>query len=230
MSHSANVGRRCSAQVGSLVLWVFLLIGFGVLMTTSGCGRRVPKAPATPAAAPIAAWAPRNPSPAFLRAAKVLKPLPEEVQQSSELLPALFELFGTLTDDQIKTFLQRKQAKIPLKGASESTLSLFREKYGAKEAGEELVYDMHEVSVPYRSLTAAQREAFDKAEAALLTAMKSEGDNDDLLVHLYKIGAKEDLSNVDVGFSAIGHEVQYHITVRKGGSATASLAGAFAQL
>ncbi|MGD0113746.1 MAG: hypothetical protein ABSD48_17965 [Armatimonadota bacterium] len=229
MSHSANVGRRCSGQVRSLVLWPFLLIGFGVLMTASGCGRRAPKSPAVPAAAPIAAWAPKNPSPAFLRAAKVLKPLPEEVQQSSELLPALFELFGTLTDDQLKTFLQRKQDRIPLKGTGEDTRTLFEEKYGAKEAGEELVYDMHEVSVPYKSLTPAQREAFEKVKAAWPSAFMGREQNEDLLVHLYKMGAKEDLSNVAVGFYAAGHQVSFELDVKKQNGSNAMVT-AFAQL
>lgn len=229
VGHSADAGRRCSGQVRLFVVWPLLLIGFGVLMMANGCGRRAAKAPAAAAAAPIAAWAPKNPSPAFLRAAKVLKPLPEDVQEASELLPALFELFGTLTDDQIKTFLQRKQVRQPLKDLSNETRSLYTQKLGGSEVGDELVYDTHRVAIPFKSLTPPQREAFEKVKAVWTAAFRTPDQNEDLLVRLYKLGAKEDLSNVAVEFYATGHQVSFILSVKKQ-NGSSSLGTSFAQL
>lgn len=110
---------------------------------------------------------------------------------------------------------------------------MFKEKYGAKEVGGELVYSRNEVSVPFKSLTPAQRRASERVQAVWSEAMKAE-DNEDLLVRLYKNGAKEDLSNVDIAFMATGHEVSFRLVVTTKKSAKMvtinSLGRTFAQL
>jgi hypothetical protein len=157
-------------------------------------------------------WTPEDPSPEFLRAAKVLNPLPEEAGGSGfPLTIAFYEMFGALTDEQIATFLERKQAEVPA-DATDDTRALFKETYGASEVGGELVYSRNKVSVPLKSLTPAQRKAFEKVQAVWSEALKAE-DKEDLLVKLYKIGAKEDLSNVDASFRAAGHRVSLKLTV-----------------
>jgi hypothetical protein len=168
-----------------------------------------------------------------VRAAKVLKPLPEEAGGGgSPLTVAFYEMFGTLTDKQMATFLERKQGKLPA-DAPADTRALFAERFGAREVGGELVYSRNEVSVPMKSLTPAQRKAFEKVKAAWSAALKAEGE-DDLLVHLYKIGATEDLSNVDVAFMATGHEVNFllMVTLKKSANmvTTNSFGTSFAQL
>jgi hypothetical protein len=45
-------------------------------------------------------WKPSSPV-AFRRAARYLKPIPEATQSYSPMVPALWDLFGMLTDKQI---------------------------------------------------------------------------------------------------------------------------------
>jgi hypothetical protein len=93
--------------------------------------------------------------------------------------PSTYELFGSLTDDQIDQFRTTK-----------------------------------EVLVPIRSLSPEQRAALDRWFDAWRSARlgyapgEFEWVEDDYLVLLYKWGAKEDLSNVEVGFDVPeGHPV-----------------------
>jgi hypothetical protein len=210
---------------------------FVIVCVAAGCGRKAGKTPAAKATPPAGVglpdWAPKNPSPEFLRAAKVLKPLPEDAGGGgSPLTVAFYEMFGALTDQQIATFLERKQGKVG-PDTPDSARALFKEKYGAKEVGGELVYSRNEVSVPFKSLTPAQRRAFERVQAVWSEAMKAE-DNEDLLIKLYKIGAKENLSNVDIAFMATGHEVNFLMVVTKKKSGnrveSACLGTGFAQL
>ena len=77
-------------------------------------------------------WAPKNPSPEFLRAAQVLKLLPLDIAKSPARTDAenairirgttikwtaAYELFGTLSDEQVERFLQSKPKHlvIPIK-------------------------------------------------------------------------------------------------------------------
>jgi hypothetical protein len=151
-----------------------------IMLSTCGCHRRAPQEEPTPRAPeatdlPLPEWAPANPSPEFLRAAKVLKPLPLEMlkslggqRQVPELVlrryvgiwPAAYEFFGTLTDEQIKHF---------------------------RNTGE--------VRIRMGDLTEEQRKAFDHFIEARNRALEG-----DLLVSFYKAGATKDLSNVEVGF------------------------------
>jgi hypothetical protein len=149
---------------------------------------------------PLPDWAPENPSPEFLRAAKVLKPLPPEVlsgfgdaDPATEAVLARFtrtfvpayELFGTLSDEQIDSFVSQGAPK--------------------------------QVRMPVKSLTAAQRAALDRWFEAYREAVKgSPVGSDGYLVGLYKHGARDDLSNVDVGFHADGSRaVHLYFWVRR---------------
>ncbi len=166
-----------------------LLVAVATLpLGTLGCGHRttpddsVPK-PAQVAELPLPEWAPENPSPEFLRAARVLKPIPEEallsiaradkaaeamLRRAAGAWPAAYEFFGTLTDGQIERFLSAK-----------------------------------EIAIPVKSLTPEQRDALDNWFEVWRKVMNGL-DPEDYLIVLYKMGAEEDLSNVRVGFIAHG--------------------------
>ncbi len=170
---------------------VLPLVALAVLLVSPGCGRRPAAVKPTPTAVkpaavaqrPLPEWAPKDPSPAFLRAWKVLKPIPTEepvrqnVAQSriSDAIwdrarrmvwPAAYEFFGSLTDQQITSFLSKK-----------------------------------ELSIPYKSLREDQRKALEHWFAVWVEAFRvGPAETADFRVLLYKLGAKEDFSNVRVGF------------------------------
>ena len=171
-------------------VWVVVVtVALGAVST--GCGERTGQ-PTTTAAQPtqvadtppLPDWAPENPSPEFLRAARVLKPIPREIvgkyvlgdNASAALVgrllrtyPAAYEFFGTLSDEQIEHFLSAK-----------------------------------EIGIPVRSLTARQRAALDSWFEAWRKAIEgASAEFCDYLIFLYKVGAQEDLSNVDVGFATV---------------------------
>ena len=176
---------RCIGSVCSLVLIALLLVA------TRGCGdgasgprSRARRRPSADVSLPD--WAPEHASQEFLRAARILKPMPREVfadaaqgEQAREVFyqrlisiwPATYELFGSLTDDQIDEFRTARKVYVPIK-----------------------------------SLSTKQREALDRWFDAWRSAAVGrpppewEWLEEDYLVLLYKMGAKEDLSNVDVGF------------------------------
>ncbi|NIM07271.1 MAG: hypothetical protein GTN69_08685 [Armatimonadetes bacterium] len=197
-----------------------LVVGLLVVFLAIGCSRQVQQEPADrdPEQASrlgLPEWAPENPSLEFLRAAKVLKPLPEEILSYTMLLPACYELFGTLTDEQIADFLQPKQRSISVEAAArnEGMRDLLEKKRGAQVVGDELVYKVNEISLPVESLTPPQRAAFEN----VLVAWEKEHvgtPEEDLLVLLYKQGAKEDLSNVTIHFGVFGHVVSLGYGVR----------------
>ncbi len=191
----------------------------------SGCGHRAAHKPApTPAVPkvtiPLPEWAPKSPSPEFLRAARVLKPMPDELLQgivgkSAEgeallqryrgIMPASYEFFGTLDDRQI-----------------------------------ERLRTTHEIRIPAKALTPKQRAALNHWFEDWRAAMKGmRPELEDFLVSIYKIGGKEDLSNVDVGFTAVskegghivaGHLVQIYFWVKQPGGKVIDLGTAFAQI
>ena len=171
-------------------------------MEGEGAGREGPalRADATSAetSVPLPDWAPKNPSPEFLRAAKVLKPLPQErearlasrhpevaahmIHYNRVLVPT-YELFGTLSDQQVQHF--------------RST---------------------HEIRIPVKSLTRPQRTALNNWFETWRKEMKDNEFTPDWLVILYREGAKEDLSNVDVGFEIQGnHYVHIKFWIRQAG-------------
>jgi len=176
-----------------------LLVVISLVLAPLGCRGRSPGAP--PAAnragtgqASLPGWAPKHPSPEFLRALKVLKPQPLaslrlpgatdaenaiEARQATIMWPAAYEFFGTLSDAQVERFLTSKQLLIPV-----------------------------------QSLTPKQRRAFDKWANAWGEWRAGSYPDADFLVLLYKMGAKRDLSNVRVGFLAHSHivGVTAHVT------------------
>jgi len=196
-----------------------VVIVVGVAVAASGFAGKAAEAARTAAGAAKGAtvtlpeWAPKNPSKEFLRAAKVLKPIPQEAQAYSPLYPALYEFFGTLTDEQIATFLKRKQVSTPVADTSEKLRSFAKEHWGAREVDGKLVYYTHEITLPFKALTARQRKLFDKVIEAWREDTTGHAGGD-LLVFLYKMGAKKDLSNVKVRFSALGgHAVNFMLDV-----------------
>jgi len=160
-----------------------------VLLLASGCGRRAPqqqvvRSSAQAANVPLPVWAPENPSPEFLRAARVFKTWVNEPDITDEpelagraleirfrraLVPA-WEFFGSLTDEQIERFRSTRDLRIRVKDLTdEQRAALYR------------FFDVW-------------RKEF-KGVSSVNT-----GFSEDWLVDLYKVGAQEDLSNVEVQF------------------------------
>ncbi len=155
-----------------------------------------------PAKVVLPSWAPKNPSKEFLRAARVLRPVPEEAQPYQPTYPAAYELFGTLTDKQMAEFLTRKQYVEPASGYDEKAKQAAKETFGATETGGNIVYYQHSVTLPVKSLTAPQRKAFNRLLDVWGEELKQQGESD-LRVQLYKMGATKDLSNVNIRVSTI---------------------------
>lgn len=197
------------------VVHLVVLVVMSVALAPLGCGGRSPGTP--PAAHPPGAaqaslpeWAPKHPSPEFLRALKVLKPMPLaalrlpgatdgenaiEARQATVMWPAAYEFFGTLSDAQVERFLTSKQVLIPVK-----------------------------------SLTPPQRRAFDKWANAW-SEWRAGGYRDaDYLVIIYKMGARRDLSNVRVGFVAHPHIVGVISCITKPDGTTDDMRSDFALL
>jgi|WetSurMetagenome_2_1015567.scaffolds.fasta_scaffold24766_4 hypothetical protein len=143
-------------------------------------GKPVTSSQPSPAATILPDWAPKKPSPEFLRAAKILKPMPEESSGQADLteqalaeryrraMPAAWELFGSLSDQQLERFQNTKKVELPVK-----------------------------------AMTKKQREALNHFFDTWREAMKGgPPEHQDYLVDLYKIGAREDLQNVLLVFEA----------------------------
>ncbi len=194
-----------------------LLAAVLVAFCMAGCGRKSAQQPPKPAAqksaVPLPEWAPKNPSPEFMRAWKALKPAPLEqlrafahgdkageaqMMKSLRFWPASYEFFGTLSDEQIEKFRAEKELRIRP-----------------------------------RDLTERQRAALEVWFAAFREAEKGgDPETSDYQIMLYKMGAREDLSNVRVGFVAnAGHAVHiaFWITV-PGGKEVGPICTWFAEL
>jgi hypothetical protein len=167
------------------------MVGVAVgVCAVSGRGHRAAHKPApTPAvpkvAIPLPEWAPKNPSSEFLRAARVIRPWPEEPTPARDhedlvgkarsalyrrTMPAAWEFFGTLSDEQIKRIQSAKRLRLMLK-----------------------------------DLTPKQRTAlyhyFDVSRETMKGVPDTDAEfGDDVLVELYKLGATKDLSNVQIEF------------------------------
>ena len=193
------------------VTWrVAAIIGLAVALTGFGCGKtkQPPEPTSARASVPLPEWAPDNPSPEFLRAARVLKPIPRElldagargdqtraatIDRFTGVWPASYEFFGTLTDDQTERFLSTGQIRIPVK-----------------------------------ALAVAQKTALDTWFSAWQRAMKGT-DDEDFLVDLYKVGAERDLSNVEAGFDVqAGHMVHVKFWVKQSDGSIQTLCSEFA--
>ena len=118
----------------------------------------------------LPAWAPEEPSPEFLSAARVLGSFPaedssQEDQSFNQILVPTWEFFGTLDDDQVNSLLANKS-----------------------------------ISLPFGSLTRKQRSQFDNILSVYRQTMRNApaDSSKDLLVLLYEKGARKDLSNVNL--------------------------------
>jgi hypothetical protein len=141
-------------------------------------------------------WAPEHPSKAFLRAAKVLRPIPLEAYikwqeaypingslfiRCAYTLEPVYDLFGLLTDKQIQQFISSKKIRLPVK-----------------------------------TLNTAQHKVLNDFFEIFRKTMENEPTvDDDCLVVLYKDGAREDLSNVDLGFVHDGAKVNFQFWIRR---------------
>jgi hypothetical protein len=221
-------------------------LGAVVAIALAGCGGRsrtpAPRGkPAAPNAKAVSAaqaalpeWAPKNPSPEFLRAARVLRPLSVDVMKSegrtdaenaarvtvaTTTWPAAYEFFGTLSDEQIDRFLRTEQVMVPSEEPGKPPKAM---------KGSQLL-------VPVAQLTRKQRAALD---GYLLAYRKSHQGQTaaraDLVVRLYKMGAAKDLSNVAVGFDTAecgaGHIVSILFRVTTADHGTRGLGNGFAQI
>jgi|WetSurMetagenome_2_1015567.scaffolds.fasta_scaffold24766_3 hypothetical protein len=170
-----------SIAVGG-VITLALLGGCGKDSRFDGTGKPIGKSAGAESVTNLPDWASKNPSPEFLRAAKMLKPMPGEMlagaaqkgEYSEALLTAFqhtwlasYEFFGTLDDGQMETFRSTKR-----------------------------------ISIPVKSLTNKQRRALDYWFEVWRTSMAGQNllGAEDYLILLYKNNAKKDLSNVEVGF------------------------------
>jgi hypothetical protein len=183
-------------------------------------------------------WAPKNPSPEFLRAARVLKPLPLDFMKSpgrtdaengakmkgaTIMWPAAFEFFGSLSDEQIERFLRTKQVVVPPDQPGKPPTRM----------------KGSQVLTPVKELTRKQRAALDRYLEAWREAFKGQSipgmpEMSDPLLMLYKRGAKRDLSNVAVGFDTAecgaGHFVSILFRVTKPDGTTNGFGSGFAQI
>jgi hypothetical protein len=181
-----------------------------LLLFTGGCTSKAQQTPAPKSVsrqAGLPSWAPENPSPEFLRAAKFLKAIPPEAQPySAEYIPC-WELFGSLTNEQIAEFMRKKQMSfsardIP-KGALDSMV-----KDGDRVEGGRIISTYRGVHLPMKSLSPRQKELFNKY-VAVYTGYNQSAKKPDLLVELYHAGAKQDLSNVALYFQTTGHMLHF---------------------
>ncbi|NIM07272.1 MAG: hypothetical protein GTN69_08690, partial [Armatimonadetes bacterium] len=108
-----------------------------------------------------------------------------------------------------------KQRSTSLEAAArnEGMRDFLEKQRGAEVVGDELIYKVNEISLPVKSLTPAQRAALEN----LIVEWGKEyvgTPDEDLLVSWYKMGAKEDLSNVTIRFAAMGHIVSLWYQIR----------------
>ncbi len=167
------------------------IIGIAVAVAALGCGKS--QKPTTTPAGPEARvllpkWAPENPSPEFLRAARVFRTWVDEPAITDEadlagraldsrfrraLVPA-WEFFGSLSDEQIERFRSTRDLRIGVKDLTDKQRAAL-----------------------YRFFDVWRKEF--KGVSSVNTEF-----GEDWLVELYKLGAKEDLSNVEVQFLVRG--------------------------
>jgi hypothetical protein len=205
-----------------VVLLVVVASALARVASNAGSGSKAkpataaPKAPASWKTAPpvIPDWAPKKPSPEFVRAARVLKPWPTDMARdpgrpeaesaarvaadTTLLWPAAYELFGSLSDAQIERFLhERPNWRAPNDSTPRQVEWHIKEGHGR-------------VLMAVKSMTPKQRRAFDNYVEAWRKARDMayrDWPDADYLVRLYKAGARKDLSNVEVGFVRKAHSV-----------------------
>jgi len=200
---------------------IIAVIAIAGAVACFGCGKAPQANKPTPprTAIPLPEWAPKNPSPEFLRAAKVLKPMPSEIEQAQSNVveggindaltrrmrlthTGAWELFGSLSDAQIGIFLRRRELRLSVRSLAPRHRTILDGWFHS-----------------WRNLTGA-----------------AGGKMIDYQVLLYKLGAKENFSNVDVGFivgdpaERKGHVVSLSFWVRKADGGTGLITDSCAQL
>ncbi len=172
---------------GSWLIALLLLAVFPL----AGCGRSTartttPRASKAVTSIPLPEWAPKSPSPEFLRAARVLRPMPDEVSVAQDrgdmvgrawsekyhrTFVAAWEFFGSLTDQQIERFVATKRLRLLVKDLTpQQRAALYHH------------FDVWRETM--RGVPADYQDQF----------------GEDWLVELYRLGAKQDLSNVEITF------------------------------
>jgi hypothetical protein len=187
--------------------WLWILAA--LLLLAGGCARRVQPATAPQTVAhqdDLPSWAPEHPSPEFLRAAKLLKAVPPEAEPYSPDYVPCWELFGSLTDQQLTEFTTWRYQLRDTRTTSKGLLDLMVRNGEGRVEGDRAVFGMRWVSVPVKSFSPRQRQLLGKY-AAVYTGYDREPGKHDLLVELYRGGADQDLSNVDLFFCTSGHLV-----------------------
>jgi hypothetical protein len=186
--------------------WLCVLAS--LLLLAGGCASRARHAAGPKNVArqdDLPSWAPEHPSPEFLRAAKLLKAIPPEAAPYSPEFVPCWELFGSLTDQQLTEFTTWRYQVRSTRGM-EDILDILVRDGQARVEGDRLVMAMRWVSVPVKSFSPRQRQLLDKY-AAVYAGYDQEPGKHDLLVELYRAGAEQDLSNVDLFFCTSGHLV-----------------------
>jgi uncharacterized protein YcgL (UPF0745 family) len=185
-----------------------------ILLFAAGCAHHTAQKPTSvkpsvQATIPLPDWAPKNPSPEFLRAAKVIKPWggpigergrgvaagrpsteaysPDVPRAQDDVAPdlagrawsekyhrtlvAAWEFFGTLTGEEIDRFVRTKKVRLLAKDLNPK-----------QRAAMYHYFDVWRETM--KGVPVDLRSQFDE----------------DWLVDLYKLGAKQDLSNVEITF------------------------------
>jgi RNA polymerase sigma factor (sigma-70 family) len=155
-------------------------------------------------------WPPKNPSPEFVRAERLLKPMPPELlerlvrmsppamakvlKRYSDMFPAAYEFFGSLPDERLDRFVSTGEVRMPVT----------------------------ELDLPQR---AALEKWFD---AVRQMARGGPPDWRDYKLVLSRMGAAQDLSNVDVGFTSPKRQVHIQFWVKQPGGKVEDVETAFA--
>jgi hypothetical protein len=157
----------------------------------------------------LPSWAPEHPSLEFLRAAKLLKAIPPEAQPYSPEYVPCWELFGSLTDEQIAQFMAVKYSSHSTRGTPNEVVDAMVRSGQARVEGDRIVMAGRWVCVPIESFSPRQRQLLDEYIAVYAGYNQPAGKHD-LRVDLYHAGAKQDLSNVDLYFNGLGHLVSFN--------------------
>jgi hypothetical protein len=163
----------------------------------------------------LPSWAPDDPSPEFLRAWAVLKPTPE---------------------DEFGRFAEGDPARLALARRASRTWAAAYEFFGTlSDEQMERLFSTRRIRMPVKSLTDKQRAALDNWLSAWRAAWRGNPSSsipEDFLVGLFKMGAREDLSNVDVGFNAQNEGRRVHVIfwVRQPDGSDASVQNDFAYM
>jgi hypothetical protein len=124
-------------EQAELVATILLSISLCFVLGCRGQAREraVDVSPARPAQVPLPDWAPENPSEEFLRAAKVLKPLPK-IGLTGLLAPiwtAAYEFFGTMSEEQVERLRETGVLRLPVQSLTQSQRSALEALMSANE-------------------------------------------------------------------------------------------------